>query len=44
MRLPSDLKDYRADRLGAFRLIEEGTAGLALLCLVALLCIFAPVM
>lgn len=42
MSLPTDLKHYRADRLGAFRLISEDAAGVALLCIFALLLIFAP--
>ena len=41
MSLPNDLKDYKAP-LGAFQLIEEGAAGVVLLCMVAFLFFMWP--
>ncbi len=40
MELPSDMKDYRASDYDSFALLKPENAGLALLVLVALVCIF----
>ena len=44
MELPEDMKNYRAEDYDSFRLMTAENAGLALLILVALVCIFEPIL
>lgn len=44
MELPTDMKDYQASDYDSFRLLVPEHAGIALLILVALICIFEPVL
>lgn len=44
MELPTDLKNYRAEDYDSFRLMTAENAGIALLVLVALVCILEPVL
>ena len=44
MALPTDLKNYKAEDYDSFRLMTAENAGIALLILVALVCIFEPLL
>ena len=44
MELPTDMKNYQAEDYDSLRLLSAENAGLALLILVALVCIFEPIL